>query len=82
GATDTYVDKVLNEDGQVMDNADPAVKAILDQLTDLAVIGFELDTRFTNTNRRQRGHLLQTRALQFRDPIPMRAPVSLLLTLP
>ena len=77
GATDTYVDKVLNEDGQVMDNADPAVKAILDQLTDLAVIGFELDTRFTNTNRRQRGHLLQTRALQFRHPIPMHAPVTL-----
>ncbi|MFO6285120.1 hypothetical protein ACLBVW_36775, partial [Pseudomonas aeruginosa] len=48
-----------------------------DQLTDLAVIGFELDTRFTNTNRRQRGHLLQTRALQFRHPIPMHAPVTL-----
>jgi len=56
------------------------VKTLVDSLGDLNVIGYELDARFTNTNRRQRGHLLQTRALQFRYPIPMHAPITLLLS--
>lgn len=54
-----------------------AGKTAVDALGALTVVGYELDTRFTNTNRRQRGHLLQTRAIQFRHPIPMHAPVTL-----
>jgi hypothetical protein len=57
-----------------------AGKTAVDALGALTVVGYELDTRFTNTNRRQRGHLLQTRAIQFRHPIPMHAPVTLPLS--
>lgn len=77
GANPVYVDRVLNQDRRELDKTDAVVKAMLDKLDDLEVVGFDLDTRFTNTNRRQRGHLLQTRALQFRHPIPMHAPVTL-----
>ena len=61
----------------IADGVGAAAVAALGKMT---VVGYELDTRFTNTNRRQRGHLLQTRAIQFRHPIPMHAPVTLPLS--
>lgn len=71
---------VLNSDRRPVDIKSGAGKLLVDSITDLEIVGFDLHTRFTNTNRRQRGHLLQTRALQFRHPIPMHAPVTLPLS--
>lgn len=71
---------ILNSDRRPIDIKAGAGKTLVDSITDLEIVGFELHTRFTNTNRRQRGHLLQTRALQFRHPIPMHAPVTLPLS--
>ena len=71
---------VLNSDRRPVDIKSGAGKVLVDSITDLEIVGFDLHTRFTNTNRRQRGHLLQTRALQFRHPIPMHAPVTLPLS--
>lgn len=71
---------ILNSDRRPVDITTGAGKTLVDSITDLEIIGFDLLTRFTNTNRRQRGHLLQTRALQFRHPIPMHAPVTLPLS--
>jgi hypothetical protein len=71
---------ILNSDRRPVDITTGAGKTLVDSITDLEIVGFELHTRFTNTNRRQRGHLLQTRALQFRHPIPMHAPVTLPLS--
>lgn len=71
---------ILNSDRRPVDMKSGAGKVLVDSITDLEIVGFDLHTRFTNTNRRQRGHLLQTRALQFRHPIPMHAPVTLPLS--
>lgn len=77
---DCSVAKILNEDRREIDITTGEGQALVNKLADLEIIGFDLDCRFTNTNRRQRGHLLQTRALQFRHPIPMHAPVTLPLS--
>lgn len=74
------VAKILNEDRREVDKTSGPAATLLAKLDDMEIIGFDLDCRFTNTNRRQRGHLLQTRALQFRHPIPMHAPVTLPLS--
>ncbi|ARV76818.1 major capsid protein [Pseudomonas phage Phabio] len=74
------VARILNEDRRDIDITAGPGAALVAKLADLEIIGFDLDCRFTNTNRRQRGHLLQTRALQFRHPIPMHAPVTLPLS--
>jgi hypothetical protein len=80
GNGDVEVAAILNSDRRPVDTKTGAGKTLVDSITDLEIVGFDLHTRFTNTNRRQRGHLLQTRALQFRHPIPMHAPVTLPLS--
>lgn len=79
-AGDASISKILNSDRREIDITAGDGKTLADSITGLEIVGFELATRFTNTNRRQRGHLLQTRALQFRHPIPMHAPVTLPLS--
>ncbi|MBW6072701.1 hypothetical protein KZ856_37635, partial [Pseudomonas aeruginosa] len=74
------IDRILDEDKRRIDLETGDGKALADSIGEMEIVGFDLDTRFTNTNRRQRGHLLQTRALQFRHPIPMHAPVTLPLS--
>lgn len=76
-AGEVIVDRVLDESRRQVDLTQGAGKDLVDALADLEVVGYELALRFTNTNRRQRGHLLQTRSLQFRHPIPVHAPVTL-----
>jgi hypothetical protein len=71
------VSRVYDEEGTSLALTGGAVAAMITALGDMAVVGYELDARFTNTNRRNRGQLLQTRALQFRYPIPMHAPITL-----
>lgn len=43
---------------------------------DAEIVGFDLDARLTNKNRRERGQLLQTRLYRFRHPIPMSSPIT------
>lgn len=77
---DVAIAKILNADRREIDITAGDGKVLADTINDLEIVGFDLQVRFTNTNRRQRGHLLQTRALQFRHPIPMHAPVTLPLS--
>lgn len=80
-ATPVEAEKLLdNATGQVLDKSAGDAATVLASLGSMTVIGYELDARFTNTNRRQRGHLIQTRALQFRYAIPMHAPITLPLS--
>lgn len=71
------VSQIINEEGQKVDLETGDGFDLVETLTDLEIIGFDLNLRFTNTNRRQRGQLIQTRSLQFRHPIPVHAPVTL-----
>ena len=77
GTTGIEIDRIVDEDRKLISITDGDGKTIVDAIGELEVVGYDLDVKFTNTNRRQRGHLLQTRAIQFRHPIPMHAPVTL-----
>lgn len=76
-ATPPSFEKVIATDGSLLALDDAAVAAFLADLGGLTVIGYELEARFTNTNRRERGKLVQTRTMQFRYAIPMHAPITL-----
>lgn len=74
------VEAIRDEDSQIIDQTTGAGAALIASLGELNAIGYDLNTRFTNTNRRKRGQLLQTRAVQFRHPIWMHSPVTLPLS--
>lgn len=77
GVSGIEIDRIVDEDRALIDLTKGDGLALVTAIGELEVVGFDLDVRFTNTNRRQRGHLLATRAIQFRHPIPMHAPVTL-----
>lgn len=77
GVNGIEIDRIVDEDRKLISIEEGDGKDIVDAVGPLEVVGYDLDLKFTNTNRRQRGHLLQTRAIQFRHPIPMHAPVTL-----
>lgn len=79
-ATPVILEKLFDEEGNVLARESGDGATVLAELGDIVVVGYELEARFTNTNRRERGHLLQTRALQFRYSIPMHAPITLPLS--
>lgn len=76
-ATDALVHEIYDEDGKVMSKSSGSSGTLADNLGNMEVIGYDLEARFTNTNRRERGQLVQTRTLQFRYPIPMLSPITL-----
>lgn len=75
-ASPARVARVVDSSGQKLNPADPSVKAVIDALGDMEIDSINLDARFTNTNRRKRGQLIQTRTYQFRYPIPMLSPIT------
>jgi hypothetical protein len=79
-AGDVTVEGIRDEDGATIDHLSGAGAAIVAKLGALTAIGYDLDARFTNTNKRKRGQLIQTRAVQFRYPIWMHSPVTLPLS--
>ena len=74
------IEGIVDEDGQPVDITSGAGAALVAKLGALTAIGYDLDARFTNTNKRKRGQLIQTRAVQFRYPIWMHSPVTLPLS--
>ncbi len=79
-ATGLEVKAVYSNDGASLDLTTGDVADMIDLLGDLVAVGYDLDVRFTNTNRRERGDLIQTRTIQFRYPIPMHSPITLPLS--
>jgi len=79
-AGEVTVEGIIDEDGEMFDHLSGAGAAIVAKLGALTAIGYDLDARFTNTNKRKRGQLVQTRAMQFRYPIWMHSPVTLPLS--
>lgn len=79
-ATPVVVEKVFDAEGQTLAKESGDVATLLASLGDLTVVGYDLDAYFTNTNRRERGQLMQTRTLQFRYAIPMQSPITLPLS--
>lgn len=71
------VDRAYDSEGQSLQTTSGAIATLINDLGPLTVVGYELDARFTNTNRRERGQLIQTRTVQFRHAIPMHSPITL-----
>lgn len=74
------VEGITDEDGNAIDITAGAGAALVTKLGALTAIGYDLDARFTNSNKRKRGQLVQTRAVQFRYPIWAHSPVTLPLS--
>lgn len=76
-ATPVVIERLLDDEGTELDTGAGDAQTVADAFGDLTVVGYDLDARFTNTNRRERGQLVQTRTLQFRYPVPMHSPITL-----
>ena len=76
-ATPVVIEDIFDDAGQKLDKSAGDAKTVADAFGDMTVLGYDLDARFTNSNRRERGQLVQTRTLQFRYPIPMHSPITL-----
>lgn len=76
-ATPVVIDKLFDDEGTALDKTAGDAATVVAAFGQLEVVGYDLDARFTNTNRRERGQLVQTRTLQFRYPIPMHSPITL-----
>lgn len=55
---------------------DAAVSAIVDLFTGATMIGYDLDARRTNSNRRQRGQLLDTITYNQTYAVPLLSPIT------
>lgn len=75
-ASGVRVVSVQNKDGVKIALDDAAVAPIVAALTTAEVVGYDLDARRTNLNRRQRGQLLDTTWNVQTYNVPLRAPIT------
>lgn len=75
-AADVRVVSIQNKDGVKIALDDAAVAGIVAALSTAEVIGYDLDARRTNLNRRQRGQLLDTTWNVQTYNVPLRAPIT------
>lgn len=68
---------VTGPDGTKYAPTDAAVAAIVALFNGGAMIGYELDARRTNTNRRQRGQLLDVTVYNQTYAVPLLAPITI-----
>jgi hypothetical protein len=72
------VAKVTNSAGQVLDLTAGAGATIAAIFAGATVIGYDLKAYFSNTNKRQRGQLLDTQEIRQLYNIPLLPPISVL----
>lgn len=70
------VHALIDQNGEPVSPTGGVGAGVITALGAITVLGYDLDARFTNTNRRQRGQLIQTRTVQFRHPIPLGSPIT------
>jgi len=75
-ASDMAVFSVTDNAGVKLDPETGAGKALADLLIGAKVIGYDLDARRTNVNRRQRGQLLDTTFYNQVYAVPLRSPIT------
>lgn len=71
------VDKVIDANGNQVDQTLSGVVTNLAALAPIVVIGYDLDARRTNSNRRTRGLLCNSYAFTERYQIPIGSPLSI-----
>lgn len=72
------VSKVTNAAGQLLDLAAGAGATIAAVFAGATVVGYDLKAYFSNTNKRQRGQLLDTQEVRQLYNIPLLPPISVL----
>lgn len=72
------VAKVTTVDGQIMDLTAGAGKTIADVFIGATVIGYDLIAHRTNSNRRQRGQLIDTQFVNQLYTVPLLPPITAL----
>jgi hypothetical protein len=75
-ASDMTVFSVTDNGGASLDPLTGAGKALADLFIGAKVIGYDLDARRTNVNRRQRGQLLDTTFYNQVYAVPLRSPIT------
>lgn len=76
-AGEVTVASVTDSNGNVLDITTGQGKTIADLFLNAAVVGYDLDSHRTNSNRRQRGQLLDTTFYNQIYAVPLRAPMSI-----
>lgn len=75
-ASDITVVSVRDTDGVYLSMETGVGKNIADLFKDAKVVGYDVDARRSNLNRRERGQLLNTRSFTYLYGVPLRSPVS------
>lgn len=75
-ANDLSVEKLVSADGDVLSLTGPEGVALTDALASAKVIGYDLDAYRTNSNRRNRGQLVDTREINYLYSIPVLPPIT------
>jgi hypothetical protein len=69
--------EVRDEDGNLVDTTTGAGATIATALANASVIGYDLDARRTNTNRRERGQLLDLTFYNMVYGVPLLSPITI-----
>lgn len=76
-ASPVSVAKLVDATGEVFMPSSAAHQAIVDLFADAQVIGYDLDARRTNLNRRSIGQMLETRQESQAYAVPLLSPVTI-----
>lgn len=75
--SEVTVESVKDEDGNTLDLASAPANAIVALFAGAEVEGLDLEARLTNSNRRQRGQLLDTTYYNQVYAVPLRSPITI-----
>jgi len=75
-ASEVEVVSITDKDGNLLDLAAGVGKTLHDLFAGASVIGYDLDARRTNLNRRMRGQLLDTTFYNQVYAVPLRSPIT------
>lgn len=76
-ASQIEVVSIRTKDGVAVAKTDAAVAAVVAKIESAKLVGYELEARFSNLNRRQRGQLLDSTNYGQTYQVPLRAPISI-----
>lgn len=76
-ATDITVESVRDNTGALLDMTAAPANAIVALFNGAKLIGYDLEARMTNSNRRQRGQLLDTSYYNQIYAVPLRSPITI-----
>jgi hypothetical protein len=76
-ASDISVESVRDQDGNLLDMTQSPAKDIVALFNGAKVDSYDLEARMTNSNRRQRGQLLDTSYYNQIYAVPLRSPITI-----